>query len=170
MKKKKFIINLANENLTDAEISVLGRGSKFTDVPKDPKAYMLDRDAEAFMRKMRIRCLMANKKGKRIHRFIPASSWHPLSTPSLDLENYLESTRLELSKTKIINTHDNLTKPERQALISLRKKKHLDSSSQIGSCLVSRTKRLVRSVRQNLNALLNLYFMTCLLLNSQAPV
>ena len=61
-KKKKFIINLANENLTDAEISVLGRGSKFTDVPKDPKAYMLDRDAEAFMRKMRIRCLMANKK------------------------------------------------------------------------------------------------------------
>ena len=37
-----------------------------------------------------------------------------------------------------------------------------DSSSQIGSCLVSRTKRLVRSVRRNLNAFLNLYFMTCL--------
>ena len=50
---------------------------------------------------------MANKKGKRIHRFKPASSWHPLSTPSLDLENYLESTRY---KTKIISTHDNLTK------------------------------------------------------------
>ena len=86
---------------------------------------MLDRDTEAFMRKMRIRYLMANKKGKRIHRFKPASSWQPLSTPSLDLENYLESTRLGLSKTKIISTHDNWTKPERQALKSLREKKHL---------------------------------------------
>ena len=47
-----------------------------------------------------------------------------------------------------------------------------DSSPQIGSCpmsYVSYTKRFVRSVRRNLNALLNLYFMTCLLLNSQAP-
>ena len=35
---------------------------------------------------------------------------------------------------------------------------------------VSYTKRLVRSVRRNLNALLNHYFMTCFLLNSQAPV
>ena len=61
---KKFIINSANENLTDAEISVLGRGLKFIDVPKDPKAYMLDRDTESLMRKMRIRYLMANKKGK----------------------------------------------------------------------------------------------------------
>ena len=74
---------------------------------------------------MRIRYLMANKKGKRIHRFKPASSWHPLSTPSLDLEIYFESTRLELSKTKLISTHDNLTKPERQALKSLGEKKHL---------------------------------------------
>ena len=99
---KKFIIKLANENLTDAEMSVLGRGLKFVDVPKDPKAYMLDKDTEAFMRKMCIRSLMANEEGKRIHRFKPASSCHPLSTPSLDLENYLASTRLELSKAKII--------------------------------------------------------------------
>ena len=37
---KKFIINLANENLNDAEIFVSGRGLKFIDVPKDPKAYI----------------------------------------------------------------------------------------------------------------------------------
>ena len=104
---KKFIINLKI-----SLVQRLGRGLKFIDAPKDPKAYMLDRDTEAFMRKMRIHYLLANKKGKRIHRFKPASSWHPLSTPSLDLENYLESTRLEL----FIITHDNLTKPERQAL------------------------------------------------------
>ena len=77
------------------------------------------------MRKMRIRYLMANKKSKRINRFKPPSSWHPLSSFSVDLDNYLESTRLELSKIKNKKTHDNLTKSERQALKSLREKKHL---------------------------------------------
>ena len=49
--------------------------------------HMLDRDTKTFMRKMRtIRYSMANKKVERIHRFKPASSWHPLSTPNLDLE------------------------------------------------------------------------------------
>ena len=123
---KKFIINLANENLTDGEISVLGRGLNFIDVLRDPN--MLYRDTDMYRsihEKNAHRYLMANKKGKRNHRFKSASSWHPLSTPSLDLETYFESTRLELSKTKLICIHDNLTKPERQALKSLRKKKHL---------------------------------------------
>ena len=122
---KKFVINLANENFTDAELSVLGKGLKFIDIPKDPTVKMLDRDTETFMRIMRIRYLMANKKAKRTHKFKQASNWHPLSTPCLNLENYLESTRLELSKIKNNITHDNLTKPERQALKSLREKKHL---------------------------------------------
>ena len=69
--------------------------------------------------------LMANKKSKRINRFKPPSSWHPISSFSVDLENYLESTRLEPSKIKNKKTHDNLTKSERQALKSLRQKKHL---------------------------------------------
>ena len=123
-KNKKFVINLANENFSDAEISVLGRGLKFVDVPKTPAADMLDRDTETFMRKMRIRFLMSNKIAKRTHKFKPASNWHPLSTPCMDLENYLESTRLELSKIKNINVHDNLTNL-RQALKSLREKTHL---------------------------------------------
>ena len=68
---------------------------------------------------------MANKKSKRTHRFKLPSSWNPLSTPCVDIENYLESTRLELSKTQIKDVHDNLTKTERQALKSLREKIHL---------------------------------------------
>ena len=52
---KKFVINLANENFTDAEYSVLGRGLKFVDIPKEPKANLLDGDAQQFMRKMHIR-------------------------------------------------------------------------------------------------------------------
>ena len=122
---KKFVINLANENFSDAEYSVLGRGLKYIDVPKNPKAILLDRDTEVFMRKMRIRYLMANKKPKEFNRFKLKSSWHPLSTPSCDLENYLESTRVELSKITNRKTHDNLTKIERQALKSLREKTHL---------------------------------------------
>ena len=43
---KKFIINLANENLTDGEISVLGRGLNFIDVLRDP--IMLDRDTDMY--------------------------------------------------------------------------------------------------------------------------
>ena len=60
---------------------------------------MLDRDTEAFMRKMRIRYLMAKKENESIVLNLHLSSWHPLSSPSLDLETYFESTRLELSKT-----------------------------------------------------------------------
>ena len=55
---KKFVINLANENFTDAEYSVLGSGLKFVDIPKELKANFLDGDAQQFMRKMRIRYLM----------------------------------------------------------------------------------------------------------------
>ena len=95
------------------------------DIPKAPRAYLLDRDNEQFMRKMRMRFLMANKKSKHTHRFKLPSSWHPLSTPRVDVENYLESTRLELSKTQIRDVHDNLTKTERQALKSVRENKHL---------------------------------------------
>ena len=47
---KKFVINLANENFSNAELSVSGRGLKFIDIPKPPKAILLDRDTEAFMR------------------------------------------------------------------------------------------------------------------------
>ena len=122
---KKFVINLANENFTDAEYSVLGRGLKFIDIPKSPKAIWLDRDTQTFMRKMRIRYLMSNRKTKLNHRFKPSSNWTPSSTSCLDLENYLESTRLELTKIKNRNVHDNLTKPERQAIKSLKEKKHL---------------------------------------------
>ena len=35
---KKFVINLANENFSDAEYSVLGRGLKFIDIPKAPQS------------------------------------------------------------------------------------------------------------------------------------
>jgi hypothetical protein len=122
---KKFVINLTNEKFSDAEISVLGRGLKFIDIPKKPTANMLDRDTENFMRKMRIRYIMSNKIAKRTHKFKQASNWHPLSTPCMKLENYLESTRLDLSKLKISHVNDNLTKPERQALKSLRNKNHL---------------------------------------------
>ena len=66
---KKFVINLANENFSDAEYSVLGRGLKFVDTPKDPKAKMLDRDVQQFMRKMRIRYLMSKRGAKPTHRF-----------------------------------------------------------------------------------------------------
>ena len=93
--------------------------------PKRPKSIYAGLGCRSIHEKNAHPLFIGHKKGKRIHRFIPASSWHPLSAPSLDLENYLKSTRLELSKTKIINTQDNLTKPEHQALISLRKKKHL---------------------------------------------
>ena len=84
---KKFVNNLENENFSDAEYSVLGRGLKFIDVLKNPRAHLLDVDTESFRRKMRIRYLMANKKSKRINRFKPPSSWHPLSLFSVDLEN-----------------------------------------------------------------------------------
>ena len=50
---KKFVINLANENFTDADYSVLGRGLKFVDIPKETQAYLLDRDVEQLMGKMR---------------------------------------------------------------------------------------------------------------------
>ena len=95
---------------------------KFVDTPKDPKANMLDRDVQLFMRKMRIRYLMSKRGAKPTHRFRKASNWTPVSTPCLDLENYLESTRLELAKIDKRNTHDNLTKIERQALKSLKEK------------------------------------------------
>ncbi len=122
---KKFVINLANENFSDAEYSVLGRGLKFVDTPKDPTAIMLDRDVQLFMRKIRIRYLMSKKEAKPTHHFKKASTWTPVSTPCLDLENYLESTRLELAKIDTRNTKSNLTKTERQALKSLKDKKHL---------------------------------------------
>ena len=59
-------LNLANENLTDGEISVLGRGLNFIDVLRDPN--MLDRDTD-------------------MYRSIHEKNAHPLSTWPTKKEN-----------------------------------------------------------------------------------
>ena len=47
---KKFVINLANEHFSNADLSVSGRDLKFIAIPTPPKAILLDRDTEALMR------------------------------------------------------------------------------------------------------------------------
>lgn len=117
-KAAKYIRNLSDITLCDAEITALGKGLKFIPFSK-VKINDIMRDFKITERNMRLRVLLANTKQKEVTAFKKKSSFSPLTSGSNNLENYLFATKLELAKLKFGKRH-NLSKSEAIALKTLK--------------------------------------------------
>ena len=115
---KRYIKNLSNLELTQAQINLLSRGLKFipTRVTKEShiRTQLLN-DFKAFARRMRLQYIFYGQD-KEPHSFHVKSNWEPPVQPSVTLESYLEEVKTELAEVKISKPKNNLPINERQAL------------------------------------------------------
>ena len=119
---EKYIKNLSNEKLTDAQIKLISRGLKFipTNTPnKNRIRRQLLRDYEDFARRMRLK-YMFHGQNREIHPFYVKSDWVPPVQPSVALESYLEEVKLQLAEIHITKPKHNLSRNERKALNELK--------------------------------------------------
>ena len=92
---EQYITNLSNVKLSQIEKIALGKGLSFVPTPARPTRKSLLNDTTTFTKRMRTAFLMYCNKSKK-HPFKPISAWHPQSTQSVTLENYLEATKTNL--------------------------------------------------------------------------
>ena len=100
----KFIKNLSNNKLTDAQTKLISRGLKFipvTKVHKNKIRRQLLQDFEHFARRMRLKYIF-HGQNKDIHPFYVKSNWNPPVQQSVALESYLEDVKIQLAETKIM--------------------------------------------------------------------
>ena len=125
---KRFIKNLSNFELTQAQISLLSRGLKSIPTPvtneSDIRAQLLN-DFKAFARRMRLQYIFYGQE-KEPHSFHVKSNWEPPVQPSVTLESYLEEVKTELAEVKIYKPKNNLPKNERQALQELKQNNNIN--------------------------------------------
>lgn len=119
-KGQKYIKNISNENLTDAQITLISRVLKFipTNAPNKNKIRrQLLRDFEDFARRMRLK-YMFHGQNREIHPFYVKSDWNPPVQPSVALESYLEEVKLQLAEIHVTqwteSTKWTKTKPSHQ--------------------------------------------------------
>ena len=127
-KGQKYIKNISNEKLTDAQITLISRGLKFipTNAPNKNKIRrQLLRDFEDFARRMRLK-YMFHGQNREIHPFYVKSDWNPPVQPSVALESYLEEVKLQLAKIHITKPKRNLSHNERKALNELKQNHHIN--------------------------------------------
>ena len=120
---KRYIKNLSNLELAQAQINLLSRGLKFipTHVTNEShiRAQLLN-DFKAFARQMRLQYIFYGQD-KEPHSFHVKSNWEPPVQPSVTLESYLEEVKTELAEVKISKAKNNLPPiNERQALKELK--------------------------------------------------
>ena len=119
---------LSHINLTDIEILTLGKGLKFVPTPRMTLNKVM-RDFEQTQRKMRLRVMFNEINGCNENKPMPTfkrkSTFTPITTNSNTLENYLFSTKMELSNLKIDNKTHNMTKQENNCLRQLKDKKDI---------------------------------------------
>ena len=121
--KGKYVKNLSNRTLPDAQIDLISRGLKFIPVNKSINENkilrQLQRDFENFARQMRLKYLF-HGKNREVHPFYVKSDWNPLVQVSVALESYLEEVKSQLAKIKITKPKNNLSRKEHQALTELK--------------------------------------------------
>ena len=118
---KRYIKNLSNLELTQAQMSLLSRGLKFIPTPVTNESHIrtqLINDFKAFARRMRLQYVFYGQE-KEPHSFHVKSNWEPPVQSSVTLESYLEEVKTELAAVKLSKPKNNLPINERQALKEL---------------------------------------------------
>ncbi len=150
---KRFIYNYSDYQLSDVQIIALSKGFKFIPLPKRPPRNEILQDFHQLARKMRMKFIMRNKCRKQ-PLFKLKSTWDPRSSDNIMLEEYLDETKLELSKLKRLYPKDNLSKAERVALTELKKNKNLviKPLDKGKACAVVSREQYVQEARRQLSA------------------
>ncbi len=121
---KRFIYNYSDYQLSDIQTIALSKGFKFIPVGKKPPRTQILRDFHQLARKMRMKYIMRHKFDKPALFKLP-STWDPISSENTFLEEYLDETKLELSKLNTCKPKNNLTVAENNALSELRNNKSI---------------------------------------------
>ena len=117
MDKDIKIINLSNKKLTDAEISLLNKGLKFTPTPKLGNTQELHEDSNEFNRKLRLAEFFDGTEDQDISLVRNKSSFIPPSKRNDALDEFINTVE-KFPKTPIqSNVKNNLTMQEQEALL-----------------------------------------------------
>ena len=120
MDKDIKIINLSNKKLTDAEISLLNKGLKFTPTPKLGNTQELHEDSNEFNRKLRLAEFFDGTEDQDISLVRNKSNFIPPSKRNDALDEFINTVE-KIPKTPIqSNVKNNLTMQEQEALKILR--------------------------------------------------
>ena len=121
------VVNLSSVDLTDSDISLLSKGLNFCPRPKTYNAFEVEKDMEAFARRLRLKELFANKHNEESVepteeqlKFRPKSSFVPPKQSST-LEAFITAVERDIRAHTPTNTRrDNLSPSERKSLTKLR--------------------------------------------------
>ena len=119
---EKYIKNLSNKKITDAQIKLISHGLKFIPVNKLNKNRIRRQslqDFETFARRMRLKYMFYGHN-RNVHPFYVKSNWNPPVQRSVALESYLEEVKLQLTKIQITKPKQNLSRDEQKALNELK--------------------------------------------------
>ena len=126
---KRFILNLSKRKLSQDEILLLSKGTKFVPTPSTfsiRKQILMD--YSELMRKMRCRFHYSKiSEDKEIHPLYFQTGHIPPKGNNA-LENYLTDTLLEISSLEVKQFRDNLSPDERTALKNFMKNSEIHIS------------------------------------------
>lgn len=148
---RKYVRNLSNYELSDAETFALSKGIKFIiNPPLKHARRQLINDFDEFSRKLRCAYLYDTGEPYHKHPFYINSGFNP-KTNCNAIENYIFATRNELSNISIKNNHPNITREEKQSLHNLRNNMDIiitkaDKNSTI--CVLNATNYINEGLRQ----------------------
>lgn len=150
---KRFIYNYSDYQLSAMQTIALSKGFKFIPTCKRPPRMNILNEFHQLARKMRMKYIMRNKLSKQ-PLFKLKSTWDPRSSDNIALEEYLDETKLELSKLKRLHPKDNMSKAERVAIAQLKKNsgivvKPLDKGK---ACAVVSREQYVQEAQRQLSA------------------
>ena len=127
-KNKRYIKNLSNLELTQAQINLLLRGLKFIPTSVTNEGHIrtqLLNGFKAFARRMRVQYIFYGHD-KEPHSFHVKSNWEPPVQTSVTLESYLEEVKTEIAEVRISEPKYNLPiNYERQALKELKQNNNI---------------------------------------------
>ena len=120
---EKFLKKFSSHQLTDNKVSVISKGLKFIPTPVTDETKIrrqLLKDFEQFARRMRLQYIF-HGQNKEPHPFHVKSNWIPPVQPSVALESYLESVKVQLAEIfKTIKPEYNLSRNEFRAIAELK--------------------------------------------------
>ena len=119
---EKFLKEFSRHQLTDNQVSVISKGLKFIPTPVTDKTkirHQLLQDFEQFARRMRLQYIF-HGQNKEPHPFHVKSNWIPPVQPSVALESYFESVKVQLAEIKTIKHEHNLSRNEFRVIAGLK--------------------------------------------------
>ena len=119
---RKFIKNLSNCQLTDAQVSVISKGLKLIParvVDENKIRRQLLRDFDFFARRMRLQYIFL-AESRELHPFHVKSNWTPPLQKLVALESYLGRVKTLLSEVKTSKPKNKLSHNKCKALIEFK--------------------------------------------------